>query len=120
MPATFRDPTEPNNSTNSSYFALTGNGAAFSKKEGAQFRDFTDGTSNSLLLVEAKRKIPWTKPEDIPFDPKKKLPKFGGHYDNIFLALLADGSVRVLAENIKADILKALITIGGRESIPKF
>ena len=29
-------------------------------------------------MVEAKRDIPWTKPEDIPFDVDKELPKLGG------------------------------------------
>jgi hypothetical protein len=51
-------------------------------------------------VVEAERDIPWTKPEDIAYDPAKPLPKFGGRPlpagisgANGFLASFADGSV---------------------------
>ena len=37
---------------------------------GRRARDVTDGTSNTIGVVEAKTAVPWTKPdEDIPFDP---------------------------------------------------
>ena len=32
-------------------------------------RKIRDGTSKTIGLVEAKRAIPWTKPEDIAYDP---------------------------------------------------
>jgi len=53
----------------------------------------TDGTSNTIMLVEAKRDIPWTKPEDIPYDPNKPVPKLGGGFEMDFFIALADGSV---------------------------
>lgn len=111
MPAVFRDPSADPTSTNSCYFALTGNGTVFSDKEGTQLRDITDGTSNTILIVEAKRKIPWTKPEDIPYDPNKKIPPLGGFQENIFLTALCDGSVRAIAQTIDEKTLRALITI---------
>ena len=43
-----------------------------------KIRDITDGTSNTLMIVEAKRNIPWTKPEDLSFDPDKPVPELGG------------------------------------------
>ena len=48
-----------------------------------------------ILLVEAKREIPWTKPEDIEIDevPTKQLG--GWHAGDIFIAGFADGSVFV-------------------------
>ena len=36
------------------------------------------GTSNTILVVEAQRDVPLTKPEDIPFDPELPLPQIGG------------------------------------------
>ena len=59
--------------------------------------------SNTLMLVEAKRDIPWTKPEDIPYDKDKLLPKLGGHYPDIFLAALCDGSVRAIHQSIDSN-----------------
>lgn len=53
-------------------------------------RDVTDGTSNTILAVEAQRDVPLTKPEDIPFDSKEQsrynFPVFL-RYDNRHLAL---------------------------------
>jgi prepilin-type processing-associated H-X9-DG protein len=76
---------------------------------------FTDGTSNTILAVEAKRDVPWTKPEDIPFDPNVPLPELGGFTPDGFNALFADGSVRYLKKLIAPTTLKALITRDGGE-----
>jgi hypothetical protein len=86
MPEVFRNPADDAVNYNSSYFVLVGrlvdetvNGPAlqtmFSCKVGVAFRQVTDGTSNTLAVVEAKRDIPWTKPEDIPYDPIGKPPQ---------------------------------------------
>ena len=119
MPAVFRDPSADPASTDSCYFALTSNGTVFSKEEGTQLRDITDGTSNTLLLVEAKREIPWTKPEDIPYDPEKKIPKLGGFQENIFLTVFCDGAARAIAQTIDEKVLRAMITISDGQPIPR-
>ena len=55
-----------------------------------------DGTPNTLMIVEAARGVPWTKPEDIPFDPNKPVtPLVGSHYRGVFLAAFADGGVHI-------------------------
>ncbi len=77
----------------------------------------TDGTSNTILAVEARRDIPWTKPEDIPFDSKAPLPELGGFTANGFNALFADGSVHFLKKSIQPHVLKALITRDGGEVV---
>jgi hypothetical protein len=77
----------------------------------------TDGTSNTLLVVEAKRAIPWTKPEDIPFAPDQPLPKLGGFALRGFDALFCDGSVRFIMDSIDENVLRALITRAGGEII---
>ncbi|HUY35723.1 MAG TPA: DUF1559 domain-containing protein [Pirellulales bacterium] len=110
MPSTFRDPNDDPTSTFSSYFMLTGETTIGGSKDGAKFAEITDGTSNTILAVEAKRDIPWTKPEDIAYDPAMPLPKFGARYPGGFLTLLADGSVRFLSDTIDEMTLRALIT----------
>jgi hypothetical protein len=54
---------------------------------------FPDGTSNTILVVEAGEPCFWTKPDDLPFDNDKALPKLGGLFDGDFHVLLGDGTV---------------------------
>ena len=61
--------------------------------------------------------LPWTKPEDLPFDPDGKLPKLGGLFENGFHALFCDGSVRFISNSIKPETLKVLITRNGGEPL---
>ena len=39
------------------------------------FQNITDGTSNTIMVIETADLVPWAKPGDFPFDPKKDLPK---------------------------------------------
>jgi prepilin-type processing-associated H-X9-DG protein len=80
-------------------------------------RDVTDGTSNTILAVEAQRDVPLTKPEDIPFDPKLPLPQIGGFTADGANVLFGDGSVRYIRKTISPAALKALITRAGGEVI---
>ena len=70
-----------------------------------------------LLVVEGAGPVPWTKPEELPFDPDKPLPKVGGHFDDIFIGAMGDGSVRVFPMKIPEKTLRALITRNGNEKI---
>jgi hypothetical protein len=118
MPPVFRSPTDPPGTTETSYFALVGPGTAFSVEGGTSFMEIHDGTSNSLLIVEAKRPVPWTKPEDIPYDPQKPIPELGGHFEGGFLTAFCDGSVRFIAHSVDEKVLRALIDINDRQTIP--
>jgi hypothetical protein len=68
------------------------------------------GASDTLLVAEGAQPVPWTKPEDIPFDPKKPLPKVGGQFSEGFFALLFNAEVKFIAKEISDKQLRALIT----------
>ncbi|MBW3540517.1 MAG: DUF1559 domain-containing protein [Planctomycetes bacterium] len=113
VPAVLRSPNDTGEAGNTSYFALTGEGTVFDGDEGTRFREITDGPSNTILVVETKRDIPWTKPEDIPFDPtrfdpEKPLPKLGGLHADGFNAAMCDGSVRFFSETVAEELIKQL------------
>ena len=63
------------------------------------------------------RDIPWTKPEDIPYDPQRVLPELGSKTTNGFDTLFADGSVRFIIKTVDPSVLRALITKDGGEVI---
>lgn len=118
MPAVFRHPAADPNSKNASYFVITGETTIFPGTQGVELMAIRDGTSNTIAIVEAQRSIPWTKPEDIAYEPSKPLPKFGGYEPNVFEAAFCDGSVRAIAHNIDDAMLRALFTKAGGEIIP--
>jgi hypothetical protein len=62
--------------------------------------------------------VPWAKPGDFPFDPKKDLPKIvPPGKRNVFQAAFVDGSVRALSTSIDQKTLKALFTRDGGEVV---
>jgi hypothetical protein len=79
--------------------------------------DFTDGTSNTILIVEAATPVPWTKPEDLPYVADQALPKFGGLFGGDFHALFADGGVQLLSKKADEENLRAAITRNGGEQV---
>ncbi|HBI45898.1 MAG TPA: hypothetical protein DDY78_24040 [Planctomycetales bacterium] len=80
--------------------------------------DIPDGLSNTILFVEAKKAVPWSKPDDIPFDAGKLLPKVGGLSNGGFWAVMCDGSVRFIPLTAKEEALRAWIKRNTGEAKP--
>ncbi|HMF18366.1 MAG TPA: DUF1559 domain-containing protein, partial [Gemmataceae bacterium] len=100
------------------YQVFVGKGTAFEGTTGLRIGvDFTDGTSNTLLVVEGGAPVPWTKPVDLAYDPKKPPPKLGGLFKDGFNAAMVDGSVHFLYLPIEDRILHHLITRNDGQAI---
>src|SRR5262249_47752168 len=101
------------------YKVFVGQGAGFDgSPRGLRLVDIRDGTSNTLMAVETNDPVVWTKPDDIPFDPQKPLPKLTPMHAGGVSAAFFDGSVRFLSSAIDEKVLRALITVAGGEMIP--
>ena len=116
MPDVYRVPESGGDPTHPSYFAVTGPETIFADAKGTSVAQINDGTTNTILVVEAKRAIPWTKPEDIPLDDAKPS-RLGGYFPNTFNVGFGDGSVKGLKSSINEAVLRALFTRAGGEVI---
>jgi prepilin-type N-terminal cleavage/methylation domain-containing protein/prepilin-type processing-associated H-X9-DG protein len=117
MPPLFASPAAKPDATDTIYQTFVGDGTVFEGKKGIAINDIKDGTSNTIMIVEAADAVPWTKPADLPYDPAKPLPKLGGVTKAGSNALFCDGSVRLLSASIAEQTLRALITRSGGETI---
>ena len=93
MPSVFRHPKDHEDSTNSGYFVVTGDKTPFPDKKQTGISDMLDGTSNTAMIFESKRKVHWAKPEDIVFRPGKMKAELGGFYKDLVNFVRGDGSV---------------------------
>lgn len=102
-------PREADDPTACGYYLVTGPGTVFDG-QGRPTRDrISDGLQHTLLVVEARRNHPWTKPEDIVYSDDQPVPDLGGHFDQGFAVAMASGAARRILE-IEDTSLRAMIT----------
>lgn len=126
MPEVYADPgadavlAERNAVGRTTYVVPTGPGTLFENPDGTKIRDVTDGTSNTILLVEIWSMAGpyWTRPKDWFADPVMPWERLTrrDQRDEI-TAAFCDGSVRSLSTSVPAETLKALVSIAGGEVI---
>ncbi|MFM8414623.1 MAG: DUF1559 domain-containing protein, partial [Planctomycetota bacterium] len=124
MPAVYADPSAPDLAARglTTIQVLTGKGMAFAAPdEPIDFSAISDGTSRTLAIVEATpdNAVPWTKPDDVEFDPDEPLAGVGNPHraGGLFAAGFFDGSVRMLTPDLDPDVFRALATPAGGEPV---
>jgi RNA polymerase sigma factor (sigma-70 family) len=95
---------------------FTGPDTIFDGPKKMKIADITDGTSNTLLAVEAKEAVVWSKPADLKLPKEKdKLPALGGLFSDGFHVLFCDGSVGFRPHTTTPAVLRPFITPAARD-----
>ena len=122
MPEVLRSPLSSAAAGRTTYVVPVLEGGIFGGRESLEFKQITDGTSNTIAVVEADddHAVVWTKPDDIEIDlgdPARGLRRAtitaGGF-------LVGDGRRqrgRFLAADLGAEVLKPAFTAHGREVV---
>ncbi len=111
MPRVYRSPVSQREEAGwTNYVAPVAEETVLGDRQGVSLEQITDGTSNTILLVEAddKRAVVWTRPADLPVDLAAPAEGLGGFYEGRFLATFCDGSVRSLSSKLDAETLRRL------------
>ena len=122
MPAVYRNPTGAAPPNQAHYLVPTGKGSIFEGNQGTGIAKITDGTSNTVMVVEAndEASVIWTKPDDLNFTAENPLAGLGKAHPGGFNVALADGSVRFVANTIDPKMFLLLLTMGDGQRIPEF
>ena len=124
MPPTFRAPGSRAEPFRTNYVGLRVEGSILPPDgNGVGIRDVTDGTSNTIMIVEAddEHAVIWTKPDDLDFDPAKPLVGLASpSVRNGFQALMTDGAVRFISANIDEETLRNLVIRNDGNTVGEF
>ena len=69
-------------------------------------------------VTTARKAVPWTSPEDIPYDPNLPIPPLGGSLPGGFQVAFADATTRWIPESVPEKTLRLLITANDGQPIP--
>ena len=121
MPAAFEVPgAGPIKPGMTRYIVPAGEGTVFpSPSEGLQLHAISDGMSKTILCVEAEaeKAVPWTKPDELSFNPRKPHDGVRNSRPQGFLAVFCDGHVQLIPGDTAADVLTALFSPSGGENV---
>jgi hypothetical protein len=121
MPKVFDSTADPKLAAAGKTTFLAPRGAAtmFPDKRGVRIAEVTDGTSNTIFVVDADdaHAVPWTKPEDLTYDPEEPSKGLSSRFGEGFLVGFVDGSIHFLPKKLPGETLRGLFTRNGGEVV---
>ena len=100
--------------------AAAGGQAIFDHPPGTKISAITDGTSNTIMVLEAhpKSAVIWSKPDDLVIDEKKLFAALDGQPNAGFNAAFADGSVRFISEKVDPKVFWWMLLMNDGNPLP--
>jgi hypothetical protein len=94
----------------------------FDLPQGTKFQLMTDGTSNTIIVVEAlpEAAVVWTKPDDLVIEEKAPLAGLASEKSPTFNTLFGDGSVRAISRTIDAQVFWNLLRMNDGNVVGDF
>lgn len=118
----YRCPSGDTDSNRTTCLAIVTSNSCLQPGKGTKASDITDGTGNTLLVIEVDHRhaVPWMSPQDadeslfLSHTLDSHLPHEGG-----FNVLFADGFARFLSADVSSADRRAMITTNAGDSISK-
>jgi prepilin-type processing-associated H-X9-DG protein len=113
-------------SVDTCYMVIVGPNCAFEGERQVRFADITDGTSNTLMVVEVHDSgTPWMAPRDLEYESMQRRINGGpteirSRHPGGANVSMCDGSSRFLTEETDSDMLRRLITRNDGEPVSAF
>jgi hypothetical protein len=94
---------------------FAGKNTPFEEGKKTAVRDLINGATNTIMAVEAgpDKAVPWTKPEDLPFDTNDPKAALGNVSPQGFLAVMFDCSQKTFLSGVSAETLRRMINHRG-------
>jgi hypothetical protein len=119
LPSVYRSPGKRLPAGRTTYHSAVGKGLAMDPLQKRRFRDFLDGLSNTIMVVEvnAGAAVIWSKPEHLEIDMPDPMAHLGESRQGGFYVAMAEGAVKFVSQNIDVTLYKALLTRAGRKAV---
>jgi prepilin-type processing-associated H-X9-DG protein len=117
---TYSCPSSGNPSQQTVYQVIVDTGSTFPPNKAIQLNSITDGTSNTILVVETSTSaaVPWMSPQDT--DMQQFLAAGQSAHTGGCNCVMCDGSVNFIANTLPASTRQALVTRAGGEVVSGF
>ncbi|HVW39292.1 MAG TPA: DUF1559 domain-containing protein, partial [Pirellulales bacterium] len=116
MPDVYSGRQSPNHGE-AEYYVVTGRGTLFEGNAPATRESIADAPGETILVLQGRRRIPWTKPVDIENSSVNDPTSPARGQTNGFYAAFADGTVRFVDKETDSASLRAMFTKAGGDEV---
>jgi hypothetical protein len=85
-----------------------------------KFFDVGSFSDTTIIVVEAKEPVPWTKPDELEYDPSGPSPKLGGErFSGGACVLFVNGTVKQIPDHTNEKTIRSLMILKKQKTPPE-